>query len=125
MKCISGLTASVLTSLLLTAICAPATTATTLARLSLAQMAHAAGSIVRVRCLSVSSQWEAGTIWTFTEFQVLEHFKGAPPARIRVRMPGGRVGHVVATVEAAPKFQPGEETILFLEITTAGDYAVT
>ncbi len=99
--------------------------ATTLARMSLSDLARAAGAIVRVRCSATTSQWESGTIWTFTDFDVLESFKGAPPQRIRVRVPGGRVGHLMATVEAAPQFQPGEEIVLFLEKTAAGDYGVT
>jgi hypothetical protein len=66
--------------------------ATTLARLSLEQMAHAADAVVRVRCVSVESRWDRGAIWTFTRFDVLETLKGNPPQRVLVRLPGGRVG---------------------------------
>jgi hypothetical protein len=117
---------SMVMPLLLAALClAPRAAATTLARMSLTELAHAADTIVRVRCLSSASQWDKGAIWTFSEFEVVERLKGAPGNRIRVRVPGGRVGHLVTVIEAAPTFQPGEESILFLEATPGGDYAVT
>ena len=104
---------------------APPTRATTLARMSLAELARAADTIVQVRCVSAASRWDSGTIWTFTEFEVVETLKGAPQQRISVRVPGGHVGHLAATIEAAPQFRPGEESVLFLEKTNAGDYSVT
>src|SRR5713226_8788547 len=51
--------------------------------------------------------------------------KGAAPRLITVRLPGGRVGHLQSFVDGAPRFQPGEEVILFLERTRAGDFSVT
>jgi hypothetical protein len=117
---------SIMIPLLCAALClAPRAAATTLARMSLTELAHAAGVIVRVRCVSSASQWDKGAIWTFSEFEVSERLKGSPESRIRVRVPGGRVGHLVTVIEAAPRFQPGEESILFLEATLGGDYAVT
>jgi len=38
--------------------------ATTLARLSLDQLAAASDSIARVRCVATQSRWENGAIWT-------------------------------------------------------------
>lgn len=104
---------------------APRLAATTLVRLSLAQLAGAADTVARVRCLATNSRWQQGAIWTFAEFERLETFKGAPPLHIRVQLPGGRVGHIVATVSDIPKFRPGDEGVLFLERTGQGTYAVT
>ncbi len=87
-------------------------------------MAGAADTVVRARCVSTQSNWVHGSIWTVTEFAVLENFKGAAQGRIAVRLPGGRVGHMTMNVEAAPRFQPGEEGVLFLEKTGSGDYSV-
>ncbi len=64
-------------------------------------------------------------IWTFNEFDVLERFKGAPPDRIQVRVPGGHVGHLITTIEQTPRFEAGEESILFLENSAAGGYSIT
>ena len=99
--------------------------ATTLQRMSLEQLAQAAGTIVRARCVSASARWENGAIWTFSEFDVAERFKGNPPARIQVRSPGGRVGHIVTRVEEAPEFRPGDDAVLFLEAGGDGSYAVS
>ena len=84
----TSLVASVVV-LLIAASAAPGARATTLARLSLEQMARAADTVVRARCVSVESRWDGGAIWTFTRFDVIETLKGAPPERIVVRLPGG------------------------------------
>jgi hypothetical protein len=51
---------------------------------------------------------------------VLETMKGTLPARIAVRLPGGRVGHLTATVDGTPKFSPGDEVVAFLERIPGG-----
>jgi hypothetical protein len=98
--------------------------ATTLARMSLQQLARAADTVARVRCVATSAAWDGGNIWTVTDFDVVEAIKGTPPQRVLVRLPGGRVGHISTRVEAVPEFHPGEQAVLFLEATRAGDYAV-
>jgi hypothetical protein len=99
--------------------------ATTLARMTLPQLARAAGAVVRARCASTSTRWENGAIWTFSDFDVVERFKGGPPSRVRVRTPGGRVGHIATRVEDAPTFRAGDEAVLFLEAAPDGTYGVT
>ncbi len=99
--------------------------ATTLARMSLDELAAAAHVVAQVQCLGSESRWEGGAIWTFTQFEVMETMKGAAPRLITVRVPGGRVGHLQSFVDGAPRFQPGEEVIVFLERTRAGDFSVT
>jgi len=94
--------------------------ATTLERLSLDQLAAAADATARVRCSSAQSRWENGQIWTFTSFDVLETIKGTLPARITVRLPGGRVGHFTAIVDGTPKFNAAEEVVVFLERIPGG-----
>jgi hypothetical protein len=89
--------------------------ATTLARLSLDQLAAAADAVARVRCTSVESRWENGEIWTITSFDVIETMKGVLPARITVRLPGGRVGHLTVAVDGTPRFNAREEAVVFLE----------
>lgn len=99
--------------------------ATTLARLNLDQLAQAADVVARVRCTESAGYLESGTIWTRTQFTLIEPLKGSPPPQITVRLPGGRSGHIVVSIEAVPRFRAGEEGVLFLEKLSAGDYSIT
>jgi hypothetical protein len=99
--------------------------ATTLARMDLDTLARSTEMIIRARCISTSSHWESGSIWTFAGFAVIETFKGAPPQELRVRLAGGRAGHLETKVQGVPRFVVGEEVVLFVERTSAGDYGVT
>jgi hypothetical protein len=101
-----------------------AATGTTLARMSLAQMSQAAQAIVRARCLGSATGWDAGEIWTLTSFEVDEVWRGSPPARITVRLLGGRIGNLTSSVSGVPRFRSGEDVILFLERTPRGDFSV-
>ena len=98
--------------------------ATTLLRMSIAELARHAPLIVRARCLSSSVGWDAGEIWTFTNFATEEVWRGSASANITVRLLGGKTGNLTSTVSGIPRFQPGEEVVLFLETTRRGDYSV-
>ena len=98
--------------------------ATTLARLSLDQLAAGSDAVARVRCAGAESRWENGSIWTVTTFEVVETMKGNLPREIAVRLPGGRVGHLTAAVEGTPKFNPGDDAVVFLERSPAGGFTV-
>jgi hypothetical protein len=93
--------------------------------MDLAALARSAEIIVRARCIHSETKWESESISTFDDFVVLETFKGAPPQILRVRLPGGRVNHTAVKIEGVPSFAIGEETILFVEKTSAGDYGIT
>ena len=64
----------------------PALRATTLARLSLDQLAEGSDAVARVRCGRAESRWENGSIWTVTTFNVVESMKGALPLEIAVQI---------------------------------------
>lgn len=99
--------------------------ATTIVRMDLATLARSAEIIVRARCLSTEARLEGGSAWTFDNFEVIETFKGSPPQTLCMRLPGGRVGHLETKVEGVPRFVVGEEVVLFVEQTSAGDYGIT
>jgi hypothetical protein len=103
---------------------ASAATATTLARMSVEQMSHAAQVIARARCLENTNTWDAGEIWTLTSFEVEEVWRGQVPTQITVRLLGGRVGNLTSNVSGIPRFRRGEEVVLFLEATQRGDFSV-
>jgi hypothetical protein len=98
--------------------------ATTLARLSLTQLAASADAVARVRFASAESRWENGSIWTVTTFDVVESMKGGLSPQVSVRVPGGRVGHLTATVDGTPKFNSGDDVVMFLERSPAGSFSV-
>jgi hypothetical protein len=115
----------VIASLLLASAIVIEASATTLLRMDLPALARSAEIIVRGRCVHSETKWESETISTFDDFVVLETFKGAPPQILRVRLPGGRVNHTEVKIEGVPTFAAGEEAILFVEKTSAGDYGIT
>ena len=102
----------------------PALWGTTLARLSLDQLAAGSDAVARVRFSGARSQWENGSIWTVAQAEVLEGIKGQLPGEIAVRLPGGRVGHQKVSVEGTPRFNPGDEAVVFLERSRAGGFTV-
>lgn len=104
-------------------VCAPAR-ATTLMRMSIEKMARTAEVVVRARCVTNVTGWDAGEIWTLTTFQIEEPWKGAPSSLITVRLLGGRAGNLTSTVDGVPRFQPGEDVVLFLERSRRGDFSI-
>lgn len=98
--------------------------ATTLMRMSVAAMSQAARAVARVRCLSNSTAWDSGEIWTLTAFEVQQVWRGALPAQITVRLPGGRVSNITSTISGVPRFRPGEEAVVFLEPSPRGGFSV-
>src|SRR5579862_8808276 len=98
--------------------------ATTLKRMSVADLSRVAHTVVRARSVANITRWEAGEIWTFTTFDVEEVWKGSAPAQITVRLLGGQAGNFTSTVSGVPRFSPGEELILFLERTPAQDFSI-
>ena len=99
--------------------------ATTLVRMSIAELTAAAPVVARVRCVANSPRWQEGEIWTITTLDVVEVWKGRAPARITVRLIGGRMGHLISTVAGVPRFVPGAEVILFLEPKGHDEFSVT
>jgi hypothetical protein len=116
---------SVLVGLILTYFTAVTLHATTLAQLSLEQLTSAATVVVRARCIGAESRWRDGEIWTITSFRAEEIWKGNVPPEFHVWILGGRFGSVTSYVPGAPRFQPGEETVLFLEPTRFGALSIT
>jgi hypothetical protein len=54
----------------------------------------------------------------------IEFWKGSTSGLITVRLLGGTVGSVTSNVSGVPRFRPGEDLILFLELVPQGDYSV-
>jgi hypothetical protein len=104
--------------------CSAAVPGTTLEKMPVERMADLAQVIVRAVCVSNSTGWDAGEIWTFTTFDVAETWKGLATERVTARLLGGTVGSLTSTVSGVPRFRAREEVILFLEPTARGDFTV-
>lgn len=115
----------ILAALALAACVAAPLYSTTLAQLSLDQIASAATFIVRAKCISVESRWRDGEIWTVTTFHAEEIWKGDLPQEFQVWMLGGRISGIISYVPGTPRFHPGEEAVLFLESTRSGWLSIT
>lgn len=100
------------------AISAPAVRATTVVPPDFAELVNGSDFIVRAVVKSVSAVKKPGArgslIFTRVELEVAEVVAGTPPAQLTLEMLGGRVGEQELTVEGAPRFQVGDEDILFV-----------
>lgn len=81
-----------------------------------------ATSIVVGRCVSTESRWDEGRRWilTYNKFQVEKALKGFPVQELTVVTPGGIVGSVQQDAVGVPKFEVGDERVLFVRNTQAG-----
>ena len=94
--------------------------ATTLAKLSLDDLVSLSDEVVGARCESSRAEWLGKKVYTIATFRVNAAAKGASAAgqSFDVHTLGGRVDKpypVEMRVEGAPAFDPGGETLLFLE----------
>lgn len=102
----------------------PSAGATTFARMSIDEMSHAAPMIVRAKCMANEVGMEEGEIWTFTAFELQETWRGGAPTHFTVRLLGGRLGNLTSTVSGVPRFQVGEEVVLFLLPAPRGNFSI-
>ena len=86
----------------------------TLQRLSMDQMIDQSTAIVRGRVSSSRAVSRGPVIYTFSNVQVLESWKGPERSSVEVAMPGGTAGSLQQSFAGAPKLEPGAEYVLFL-----------
>ncbi len=100
----------------------PAARATTIIAPDFDQMVGSSDYIVRAVVKTVTSEWRDNPskpgqryIGTMVELDVKEVIKGTPPSPLVLDLVGGRVGNQVLTVDGAPQFTVGQESILFVK----------
>jgi hypothetical protein len=83
---------------------------------SVEEVSRVSDAVVRGRVEKRTSFYsrDRRTILTWVEISVSSAWKGAPGERVRVIVPGGRVGNLAQRVDAAPGFVEGEEVVVFL-----------
>ena len=90
--------------------------AATVVAMSLEQMTERADAIYLGRVTGARADWNAERtrIYTYVTLEVDRYLKGGSGARSEtVRLLGGRVGPYLAMVPGTPRFDVGEEVLLF------------
>jgi hypothetical protein len=108
----SGMKIAQITTVLLSAVFAAQ--ATTLQRLSVAEMTDQATEIVRAKVTGCSSAVRGSLIYTNCSLSVIERWKGAAQSTVSISIPGGTVGTRRQTFSGTPTLNPGDEQIFFL-----------
>jgi hypothetical protein len=86
-----------------------------LLHLSMDEMTEQSSAILYGRCVEVKAVWTAASpIVTENVFQVHEYYKGNLGSRVTITELGGQVGNVVDDFPGVPRFQVGEEAVLFV-----------
>jgi len=96
---------------------APATgSAAYLIHLTLEEMTAQSQTILMGRCVQVSSAWNAdhSDIVTNSVFEVSQYYKGGLGKRVTITELGGQVGGWNSEYTGFPRFQVGEEALLFV-----------
>src|SRR5436189_6466599 len=94
-------------------ICAVTATAATFIVPPDRQMVQGADAIVAGSGINSYSQKVDGRIETVTTYSVHEVLKGSVENTIDIHEPGGRVGDQMTMIPGVPRFENGEEPILF------------
>jgi hypothetical protein len=97
--------------------------ATTVAPMTVERLTQVSALVVEGQAGETWSAWDAGhtTILTYTRFQVARTLKGAAAGTIMIKQIGGHAGGYAVKVAGVRHLQPGEEHVLFLHPSLAGD----
>lgn len=81
-----------------------------------------AASIVIGKCVSKESRWDDAKRWilTYHKFEVEKSLKGMQGREVTIVTPGGVVGNIQQDTVGIPKFEVGDEHVLFVRNTAAG-----
>ncbi len=103
--------------------CAVALSATTVIPMSVEQLTRAADNVVEARAVRSHSAWneQHTLIYTYTTYQVTRRLKGAAAQTITVKQLGGSAGGYTQHVAGIHYAQAGEDALLFLRPSVAGD----
>jgi hypothetical protein len=90
--------------------------------MSLEEVVDASAAIVHGNVVRTWSAWDEDHryIWTHYEVQVMDKLKGTANSTIVISEPGGAVGETELQVVGTPKYEVGEEVVLFAEETPLG-----
>lgn len=110
------MTRSFILALLLCLIAARPSFATVVLPADLAELVAGARAIACGRIAEIRAEWADGRrrIDTFVTIEVATYFKGDLGRLVTFRVPGGELGRYQSLVVGAPRFEEGDEVVLFL-----------
>jgi hypothetical protein len=81
-----------------------------------------ASAIVIGKCIDQSSRWDAAGKWilTYSTFRIEKSIKGGPAQEITLVTPGGEVNGIHQETIGVPKFDIGEDQVVFVKNTRVG-----
>jgi len=112
-----GISLCSLLAILVAILIAASASATTLVRMSLAQLTQASTEIIRGHVVSQQTLWnpQHTRIYTYTTLALDQTYKGNPPSFPVVQQPGGTIGKVRVFVAGTVQFHAQASYMLFLE----------
>jgi len=81
-----------------------------------------ASAIVLGKCINQSSRWDAAGKWilTYSTFRIEKSIKGGPAQEITLVTPGGEVNGIHQETIGVPKFDIGDDQVVFVKNTRVG-----
>jgi hypothetical protein len=81
-----------------------------------------AAAIILGECVNTASRWDAAGKWivTYSTFRIEKSMKGEPAQEITIVTPGGIVNGIHQETIGVPKFEAGDDRVLFVRNTRVG-----
>jgi hypothetical protein len=100
--------------------------ATTVRKMELPELVSNSECIVQGRVEQVYTEWDAARrmVFTYASINIDDPLKGERRRTVLVRQVGGTIGALNMVVAGAPKFEKGDEVIVFLKTGAGGTYHV-
>jgi len=101
--------------------------ATTVVPASVERLTAQSTHVTLARAIDNRSLWDAshGRIYTLTRFQAVRMMKGSLPTIFTVKRLGGHLDGYNMKVAGVREWQPGDNTVLFLQPDVDGNFIVT
>jgi hypothetical protein len=98
--------------------------ATTVKKMDLQELIKVSDAIAQGTVESVETRWEDKSIYTYASIRVDESIKGGPRRAYLLRHPGGTIGALSLDAPGTPKFNQGDQVIVFLRDRKDGTFDV-
>ena len=109
---------------MIAAVLASPALASTVKKMDLQELVKVSDAIAQGTVESVETRWEDKSIYTYTSIRVDESIKGGPRRAYLVRHAGGTIGALTLDAAGTPKFNQGDQMVVFLRDRKDGTFDV-